>query len=89
MLVSRIISRNAHQKFAEILPAQEADEGPWRVLEPLNNVFAIFDPSLADPGGDIVNEIPIAPKKVRDDETVAGEAISLGTDFGRSPAGTT
>jgi hypothetical protein len=25
---------------------------------------AILDPSLADPGGDIVHEIPIAPDKV-------------------------
>ena len=50
MLVPRIISRNVHQKFAKILPAQEANEGPRRVLKPLNHVFAIFDPSLTDPG---------------------------------------
>ena len=31
MLVPRIISRNAHHMFAEILPAKEADEGPWRI----------------------------------------------------------
>ena len=61
MLVPRIISRNAHQKFAEILPAQEADKGPRRIFEPLNHIFAILDPSLADPGRDIVHEIPIAP----------------------------
>src|ERR1017187_4368970 len=65
----RIISRNVHQKFAKILPAQEADKGPRRVLEPLNHVFAIFDPSLANPGRDIAHEIPIAPEKVGDDET--------------------
>ena len=53
MLVRYISSRNAHQKFSEILPAQQADECPWRVLESLNHVFAIFDLSLADPGGDI------------------------------------
>jgi hypothetical protein len=40
--------RNAHQELAEILSAQEADEGPWSVLESLNHVFAIFDSSLAD-----------------------------------------
>ena len=34
MLVPRIISRNAHQKFAEILPAQEADKGPRRISSP-------------------------------------------------------
>ena len=64
MLVPRIISRNAHQNFTKIFPTQEADERPRRVLEPLNHVFAILDPSLADPGRDIVHEIPIAPEKV-------------------------
>src|SRR5450756_384680 len=39
----RIIRRNLHQKFAIILPAQEADEGPRRVLEPLNHVIAILE----------------------------------------------
>ena len=61
--------RNAHQEFAKILPTQEADEGPRRFRKPLNHVFAILDPSLADPGGDIVHEIPIAPDKVGDNET--------------------
>src|ERR1039458_10153663 len=69
MLVPRIISRNVHQKFAKILPAQEAYKGPRRVLDPLNHVFAILDPSLADPARDIAHEIPIAPEKVGDDET--------------------
>ena len=30
--------RNAHQELAEILPAQEADEGPRRVLEFVNHI---------------------------------------------------
>ena len=58
--------RNAHQKFAKILAAQEADKGPRCVLEPVNDVFAIFDPSLVNPSGDIAHEIPIAPDKVGD-----------------------
>jgi hypothetical protein len=69
---------NTHQKFAEILAAQEADEGLRRVLEPINHVFAIFDPSLADSGGHIVHEIPIAPEKVGDDET--SKCQSFGQD---------
>ena len=52
------LARNAHQELAEILPAQQADEGPRRVLKSLNHVFAIFDSSLADPGRDIAHEIP-------------------------------
>jgi hypothetical protein len=40
---------NAHQELAEILAAQETDEGPRRVLKSLYHVFAIFDSSLADP----------------------------------------
>ena len=75
MLVPRIISRNAHQNFTKIFPAQEADERPGRVLEPLNHVFAILDPSLADPGRDIVHEIPIAPEKVGDDETAKRQPL--------------
>jgi hypothetical protein len=67
--------RNAHQKFAKILPAQETDEGPRRVLEPLNHVFSILDPSLADPGGDIVHEIPIASDKVGDNETAKRQPL--------------
>jgi hypothetical protein len=39
-----------------------------RILKSLDHVFAIFDSSLADPGGGIVHEIPIAPEKVGDDE---------------------
>jgi hypothetical protein len=69
MLVPRIISRNAYQKFSKIFSPQEPNEGPRRVLEPLNHVFAILDPSLADPSRDIAHEIPITPKKVGDDET--------------------
>jgi hypothetical protein len=34
-LLPSSISRNAHQEFAEIPPAQETDEGSRRVLEPL------------------------------------------------------
>jgi hypothetical protein len=68
MLVPRIISRNAHQKFAEVLTTQEADERPWRIPKPLNYIFAIFDSSLADPGRGIAHEIPLAPEKVGDDE---------------------
>src|SRR5205823_15132547 len=64
------LAPNAHQEFAEILPAQEANEGPWSVLESLNHVFAIFDSSLADPGRDIAHEIAITRRKVGDDETV-------------------
>jgi hypothetical protein len=60
--------RNAHQEFAKILPAQETDEGTGRFPKPLNHVFAILDPSLANPGGDIVHKIPITPDKVGDDE---------------------
>jgi hypothetical protein len=75
LLVPRIMSRNAHQKFAEILPAQEADEGPGRFPKPLNHVFAILDPSLADPGGDIVHEIPIAPDKVGENETAKRQPL--------------
>ena len=52
------LRRDSHQKFAEILPAQEADEGARRVLQPLDDVFAILDPAFADAGGDIVHEIP-------------------------------
>src|SRR6516225_5281600 len=40
------LARNAHQESAEILPAQEPDEGPRRVLESLNHNLAIFDSSL-------------------------------------------
>jgi hypothetical protein len=67
--VTAYLARNAHQELAEILSAQEADEGPWSVLESLNHVFAIFDSSLADPGRDIAHEIPITRGKVRNDET--------------------
>src|SRR6516164_7482378 len=60
------LARNAHQELAEILSAQEANEGPRRVLESLNHLFAIFNSSLADPGRDIAHEIPITRIKVGD-----------------------
>ena len=66
--------RNVHQEFAEILSAQESDEGSGRFPKPFDYVFAILDPSLANPGGDIVYEIPIAPNKVGD---LSGEGLSL------------
>jgi hypothetical protein len=67
--------RNLHQKFAEILPAQEADKGARRVLEPLDHIFAILNPSLADPGGDIAHEILMACGKVGDDETAKRQPL--------------
>src|SRR6516225_9523163 len=59
------LARNAHQESAEILPAQEPDEGPRRVLESLNHNLAIFDSSLADPGRDIAHEIPDLSSEIR------------------------
>src|SRR5262249_31160862 len=59
------LARDAHQELAEILPAQEADEGPWSILESLNHVFAIFDTTFPDPGRHIAHEIPITRGKVR------------------------
>ena len=70
------MSRNAHQEFAKILPAQEANEGLWRVSSPSTTSSRIFDPSLANPGGDIAHEIPIAPEKVGDDETAKGQPFN-------------
>src|SRR5580704_9083065 len=70
------LGRNAHQKFSKILAAQEADEGSGCFPKPLNYVFAILDPSLADPGGDIVHEISITPDKVGDDEPAKRQPLS-------------
>src|SRR5262249_16636276 len=72
------LARDAHQELAEILPAQEADEGPWSILESLNHVFAIFDSSLPDPGRNIAHEIPITPRKVGNDETRKRQPVGQG-----------
>ena len=78
------LARNAHQEFAEILSAQEADEGPRSVLETLNHVFAIFDSSLADPGRDIAYEIAITRRKVGNDETAKRQPFArVGSTFCR------
>jgi hypothetical protein len=37
-------------KVSEILPAKEADKGAPRILQPFHDVFAILDPSFAEPG---------------------------------------
>ena len=75
---SRRRGRDPHQEFAEIFTAQEADKGARGVLEALDNVSAILDPALADPGGDIAHEIPIARSEVGNDE--AAKRQSLGQD---------
>ena len=54
---------NSYRKFAEVIAPKEADESARRILKSLDHVFAIFDSSLTDPGGDIAHEIPVAPEK--------------------------
>src|ERR1035441_5177089 len=40
---------NADQKFAEILAGEHSNERLRRVLQAIDNVFAILDPSFRDP----------------------------------------
>lgn len=41
---------DAHDQFAKILSVEKTDEGVWRVFQPFNDVFPVFQPAIGNPG---------------------------------------
>src|SRR5215469_5207075 len=64
-----------HQQLTEILALQQAEEALRRILEPVDEILAIFELAAADPGGDVVQEILLAVGKVPDDEAADEKAF--------------
>ena len=59
-LVEVSVLRDAHDQFAEVPAFQQSDEGFGRVLQSINNVFAVLDAAFVKPGAHLLVELPIA-----------------------------
>src|SRR5262245_1737067 len=64
------------QHLAEILAAQQADEGAWRLVEALDDVLAVFELARLDPFAELAACRPIALGEVGDDEALRAHALA-------------
>src|SRR5258707_6002074 len=55
---------HAHELLAEILAAQQPDEGARRILDSLRDILALFDLALAYPGRDIAQKVGLLDREV-------------------------
>jgi hypothetical protein len=52
-LIESLSRRDADDQLAEIAPMQEPDKRFGRVFKPIDDIFAVLDPTLAQPLGNI------------------------------------
>src|SRR5215471_15982529 len=68
--------RDSHQSLAEVLTLQHANERSGRLLQPVDDVLAIFETTRPHPLTDIAQEISLLRGEIRDDEARHEEALA-------------
>src|SRR5438045_867978 len=64
------VTRDSHHELAEILPAQQPHESPRRVLQAVDDFFAVAHPALAQPSAHVPLEDRCAVVMIEDDESL-------------------
>src|SRR5258708_3642789 len=65
--LSARLSRHPHQRLAEILALQHAEEGGGRVLQPVDDVLAVFKAAAAHPFARLAQEVALPGGEIRND----------------------
>ena len=60
------ILRDLHQHLAEVLALQHAEERARRILQPLDDVLAIFEAARAHPFAGVTQEFSLAAGETRE-----------------------
>src|SRR5262249_27889419 len=68
--------RDSHQSLAEVITLQHANERSGRLLQPVDDVLAIFETTRPHPLTDIAQEISLPRGEIRDDEATHEEALA-------------
>src|SRR5262245_11704978 len=71
-----ISRRQPHQHLAEVLALQQAEERRRRILQPVDDILAVFDAAAADPLARLAQEIGLLCGEIRDDEAAQEEALT-------------